>query len=51
MTGQMLEAFLETMQMARDALMSGTAGDKELAHYALTYRIIQIEHELKKVAR
>lgn len=48
---QMLEAFLETMELARDALKDAPDGSKELAIYALTYRICQIEHELKKVAR
>ncbi len=51
MNRQMLEAFLETMQMARDALKDASSDGIELALYALTYRICQIEHELKKVAR
>lgn len=50
MPRQMLEAFLETMQMARDALREASPDNKELALYALTYRICQIEIELRKVA-
>lgn len=52
MNVRQLEAFQEAMQMALDALMKPISDqDRELAIYALNYRLCQIKFELREISK